>query len=340
MVSGSSRGVAIVVIGRNEGERLKACLRAAGCSAAAGAPAVVYVDSGSSDGSAAYARAAGCHVVELDPARPFTAARARNEGFACAMEAAPEAAFVQFVDGDCELEDGWLELGANTLADRNEVGVVRGHLREKRPQASVYNRLCDLEWRQTPGEIAACGGIAMVRAAAFRAAGGFRPDVIAAEDDEFCVRVRRRGWKILMLDTPMARHDAAIERFSQWWRRTRRAGHAYAQVAALHGGGEDRYFVRDRRRILIWGLALPGAALVLAPFTRGLSLAAMLCLYALQLAHIARGCRRRGWGAGEAWIYACFTVISRFPALQGLLEYHWRQNRGRAMKIIEHKGSS
>jgi GT2 family glycosyltransferase len=335
MVPGSNRGIAIVAIGRNEGERLKGCLRAA--IQAAGS--VVYVDSGSVDGSAAYARSMGCRVVELDPARPFTAARARNEGFACAVDHAPNAAFVQFVDGDCKLEEGWLEKGVAALAKRKDVALVRGHLREIHPDATVYNKLCDLEWRQTPGEIGACGGIFLARAEAFRAAGGFRPDVIAAEDDEFCVRVRRLGWKILMIDAPMARHDAAITRFSQWWQRTRRAGHAYAQVAALHGGGEERYFVRDRRRILLWGLALPAAALVLAPFTLGFSLSALICAYALQLLHIERGCRKRGWLRADARTYAFFTVISRFPALQGLLEYYWRQGRGRAMTIIEHKRS-
>jgi GT2 family glycosyltransferase len=336
MTPDSSQGIVIVAIGRNEGERLRTCLSAA----LAGARTVVYVDSGSTDGSAEYARSVGCRVVDLDAARPFSAARARNEGFDCAMAQAPDTALVQFVDGDCELEEGWLERGTAALAERDDVGVVRGHLREIRPEASVYNRMCDLEWRQTPGEIAACGGIFLARAEAFRAAGGFRPEVIAAEDDEFCVRVRRLGWKIRMIDAPMARHDAAITHFSQWWRRARRTGHAYAQVAALHGEGEERYFVRDRRRILIWGLALPGLALALAPFTRGVSLLLMLCLYALQLVHIAHGCRKRGWRSGDAWTYACFAVISRFPALQGLIEYHWRQGRGSAMTIIEHKRSS
>jgi hypothetical protein len=135
----------------------------------------------------------------------------------------------------------------------------------------------------------------------------------------------------------MARHDAAITSLGQWWRRTRRAGHAYAQVAALHGGGPERYFVRDRRRILIWGLALPVAALAAALFTRGISLLVMIGAYGLQLIHIARGCRMRGWAARDAWTYAFFTVISRFPALQGLLEYYWRRLRGRPMTMIEYK---
>ena len=205
------------------------------------------------------------------------------------------------------------------------------------PEASVYNRLCELEWRQLPGEVRTSGGRFMARARVFQQVGGFRPDVIAGEDDEFSIRVRRQGWKILMIDAPMVSHDAAITSFAQWWRRNRRAGHAYAQVAALHGGGDERYFVRDRQRILIWGLALPVTALAAAPFTHGISLAVLLCLYGLQFAHIVRGCRKRGWAGRDAWAYGFFTVISRFPALQGLLEYYWRRMRRRPMTIIEYK---
>jgi GT2 family glycosyltransferase len=325
--------VAIVAIGRNEGERLKPCLRAA----LRDGPIVIYVDSGSADGSAEYARSLGCRVVELDASRPFSAARARNEGFACVMEQAPDTPFVQFVDGDCELEEGWIEQAVNTLKEKSHAGVGCGRVREMYPETSVYNRICDLEWRQPAGEVRTSGGRFMARARAFREVGGFRPDVIAAEDDEFCIRVRRQGWKILMIDVPMASHDAAIASFRQWWRRNRRAGHAYAQVAALHGGGDERYFIRDRRRILIWGLALPFAALAAAPFTHGISLLALLCLYGLQFAHIVLGCRKREWASRDAWAYGFFTVISRFPALQGLLEYYWRRMRRRPMTIIEYK---
>jgi GT2 family glycosyltransferase len=332
MNPGSSE-VAVVAIGRNEGERLKLCLRAA----LRDAPTVVYVDSGSADGSAEYTRFVGCRVVKLDASRPFSAARARNEGFACVMEHAPDTPYVQFLDGDCELEEGWIEQAVNTLEEKSDVGVVCGRVREMYPEASVFNRLCNLEWQQPAGEVRTSGGRFMARARAFQKVGGFRPDVIAGEDDEFCIRVRQQGWKILMIDAPMASHDAAITSFGQWWRRNRRAGHAYAQVAALHGGGDERYFVRDRRRILIWGLALPVAALAAAPFTHCISLLVLLCAYALQFAHIVRGCRKRGWATRDAWAYGFFTVISRFPALQGLLEYYWRRMRRRSMTIIEYK---
>lgn len=328
----SDHRMAIVAIGRNEGERLKSCLRAA----MSGAATVVYVDSGSKDGSAALAREMGSQVLELDPARPFSAARARNEGFAAAMAIDPDAALVQFVDGDCALVEGWLERGCAAMLERPDVGIVCGHVRETHPRASVYNRLFDLEWRQRPGEIDACGGIFMVRPAVFEAAGGFRADVIAAEDNEFCVRVRRMGQKIVLLDAPMVWHDAAMHRFIEWWRRAKRTGHAYAQVADLHGDSEERYFVRDCRRVWIWGLAIPAIALGLALVTRGWSLL-LLAAYPLQFVWIGLKGVQRGWAAGDAMIYAFFTVITKFPALEGMLAYYWRRMRGRTPTIMEHK---
>jgi len=76
---------------------------------------------------------------------------------------------------------------------------------------------------------------------AFQAVGGFDPDIIAAEDDELCLRIRTQGWSIVRLDSDMATHDMAMTRFRQWWRRSVRTGHAYAEGAARRG-----FFLRSR----------------------------------------------------------------------------------------------
>ena len=64
--------IGVVAIGRNEGDRLRVCLT----SALRDSNHVVYVDSGSTDGSVAMVRELGATVVELDLSIPFTAARA------------------------------------------------------------------------------------------------------------------------------------------------------------------------------------------------------------------------------------------------------------------------
>src|SRR5262245_59814478 len=117
-----------IAIGRNEGERLKKCL-----GSLAAASVVIYVDSGSTDGSAEWSQSQGADVVELDVSIPFTAARARNTGLQRLREVAPTLEFVQFIDGDCELNANWPQDALGFLAAHREVAVVTGRLQERNP---------------------------------------------------------------------------------------------------------------------------------------------------------------------------------------------------------------
>ena len=206
--------VGAVVIGRNEGERLKRCLR----SILMQIETAVYVDSGSTDGSVEFARSLGVTVVDLDMSRPFSAGRARNAGFTALTETRPDVAFVQFIDGDCELCDGWVDRATAFLTERPEYAMVAGRVKERNPENSIYNELCDMEWNLPVGESLSSGGIFMARAEAFKAVGGFNAGMIAGEEPEYCYRLRRAGWRIYNLDALMTLHDADMRRFSQWWK--------------------------------------------------------------------------------------------------------------------------
>jgi hypothetical protein len=324
----------IVAIGRNEGERLRRCLE----SVIGRAGTVVYVDSNSSDGSVAMAREIGAAVVELDLSTPFTAARARNEGFARLLELDPECAFVQFVDGDCEIVGGWLERASAELAAGEKLAVVCGRRRERHPEASPYNKLCDIEWETPIGEARACGGDAMMRVSAVTEVGGFDASVIAGEEPELCVRLRRAGWKILRVDAEMTLHDAAMTRFGQWWKRMVRGGHAYAQGRAMHGAPPERHWVRENRRIVFWGLILPIAILALAWPTRGLSFL-LLGAYAVLGWRTLGHARQRGLSPADTRLYARHMVIGKFAEAQGWLTY-WRSRLlGRRTRLIEYKSA-
>jgi glycosyltransferase involved in cell wall biosynthesis len=319
----------VVVIGRNEGERLRRCL----ASARAGAARVVYVDSGSTDGSIDMARAMGAAMVALDAREPFTAARARNAGARRLREEMPELAFVQFVDGDCEIVDGWCERALEILDAQPELAVACGRRRERRPRSSVYNLLCDIEWDTPVGEARSCGGDAMMRLAAFVAVGGFRDDLIAGEEPELCVRLRAAGWRIWRLDAEMTLHDAALTRFGQWWRRTLRGGYAYAQGAQLHGARPERYGVRESRSIWFWALGVPFAATALV-FAFGAWGLATLLAYPVQVARLAA---RGGRSPAENWWRAAFLVLGKFPELLGQLQFLLRHSLGARPRLIEYK---
>lgn len=323
----------IVVIGRNEGIRLHDCLG----SMPAGVP-VVYVDSGSSDGSAAHARGHGFDVIELDASKPFSAARARNAGAMRLAERFPEMEFIQFIDGDCLLRSEWLPAACEALAESSHRAVVVGELCERHPEASSYNRLCALEWRSPPGDISnfgALGGILMVRVTVFQAVGGFNEEVIAGEDSELGARLALAGYTVTKLGCPMATHDAAISRFGQWWTRAVRAGHAIGQRSYLNGKSALRDCVRERTSTWIWGIALPLTALIASVPTHGLSLA-LFGTYLVLFWRVLKFRRARGDNLDDAVLYARYLVLAKIANGIGLLKFYLNR-KSRRYQLIEYK---
>lgn len=319
--------VAIILIGRNEGDRLKRALD----SVVGMVDRIVYVDSGSSDDSVAFARSKDVEVVELDMSIPFTAARARNAGVdALRRNDLPE--FLQFIDGDCVLLRDWLSMALSVMRADTGLGIVTGWRREIHPEASIYNAMCDHEWYRPAGPIVACGGDMLVRSEAFDAAGGFNPAVIAAEDDEFCLRVRMAGYRLMRIPRNMTVHDADMHRFSQWWKRSVRNGHGFAQLGALHGS----HLSRERARVYVFGLMLPAVALA-GLVTNSWVLMGVLALYAGSYASALRGLLRDGIAPGVAWRFAGFLTLSKIPNLVGMATFALRRLRGRSMRIIEYK---
>lgn len=323
-------GVAVVAIGRNEGERLRACLH----SVVQSAECVVYVDSGSTDDSVAMAKALGVHVVVLPSDVVFTAALARNAGWRHVLELAPHIEFVQFVDGDCAVDPAWLQTARDFLVSRPDVAAVCGRRRERYPERSIYNQLCDLEWgAAAPGQTKACGGDVMMRAAPLAAVGGYNPRLIAGEEPELCVRLRAQGWKVWRLDAEMTLHDAAMMRIGQWWKRSMRAGYTFAEGVHLHGRPPERHRVVESRRAWIWGLALPVAAvlgaLVVSPW-----LLLILLVYPLQVLRLYAGFQ--GPFRARA-ARAAFMVMGKFAEAAGQLKFVGLRLSGRTARLIEYK---
>jgi len=336
MTSSIAHRVGAVVIGRNEGERLRRCL----ASVRRVVEDIVYVDSGSVDGSVDLARSMGAVAVLLDSTTPFTAARARNAGVAELRRVAPGVTLVQFIDGDCELDPQWIARAVDAIEMWDRTAVVCGRRRERHRDATIYNRLCDIEWNTPIGEANACGGDSLVRLAPFTEAGGFRSDLIAGEEPELSLRLRERGWKIRRIDAEMTVHDAAMTRASQWWKRAVRAGFAYAEGNSLHGHRPSRYRRRELWSIVLWALVLPVLAVVAAWFTLGISLVLLAGAYALLWLKIYGSQLKRCGTSFDANLYAASCVVGKFANLVGVLSYHWHRWRGTKRAIIEYKGDA
>lgn len=314
-----------MVIGRNEGARLQLCL----ASLSGQVRRVVYVDSGSQDGSQDLARAVGAQVVELDLNTPFTAARARNAGIEALADDPPD--FVQVMDGDCELRPTWVATALAAFKAHPAAVVVCGRRRERFPHASAYNEVTDREWDTPVGQVRACGGDALMRYAALRDVGGYRADLIAGEEPELCLRLARQGGQIWRIDTEMTLHDANMHHLGQWWRRMMRSGYAYAEGAALHGAGPEQHWRAERRRALLWGVALP-MLVILAGVVHPLGWLLAL-VYPAQLLRLAgrEGFTRQGWR------WAVLSLLCRFAETRGVLAYYFDHLRGRKRGLIEYR---
>ncbi|MEC4806950.1 MAG: glycosyltransferase [Jaaginema sp. PMC 1079.18] len=322
----------LVAIGRNEGDRLRQCLQ----SVRDAADTVVYVDSGSTDGSLEMARSLGVTVVELDLNLPFTAARARNAGFERLLQLTPNLDFVQFVDGDCEVVAGWLDTARTYLETHPQIAVVCGRRRERFPDQTPYNRLCDIEWDTPVGEAKACGGDAMMRVKAVQQVGGYNPNLIAGEEPELCVRLRQQGWQIWRIAAEMTRHDAQMTRWGQWWKRSQRAGHAFAEGAWLHGSPPERHWVKESRSIWLWGVIIPVVALSFAWLSHGWSLLLLLG-YPLLLYRVLKGINKPHLNPQSTRLYALSCVVGKFPQALGQIQFHLNRLLGRQQQLIEYK---
>lgn len=319
----------IVAIGRNEGERLRRCLE----SAAFASALLVYVDSGSTDGSVEVAHQYSAVVVDLDLSIPFTAARARNAGFKRLFELAPTVQYVQFVDADCEIVGGWLDAAMEFLGSKSDVAVVGGRRRERYRNASIYNLVCDIEWRGTVGQVNQCGGDAMIRVDALQSIGGYREVLIAGEEMEMCSRLRRAGWKIWSLDVEMTVHDAAMYKFGQWWTRAKRTGFVYAESVRLYWRDNQCFGLRESISVWLWVLGIPGIALALSAW----SVRNAIAVFMLYPAQYVRLMLRGKHSCKENAIYAMLLMLAKYPQLFGQLSYLRQLLSGRRRSLIEYK---
>ena len=320
--------VGAVVIGRNEGEKLRRCL----LSVLDVAKPVVFVDSGSDDGSVDRARALSVEVLELDRSAPFTVARARNAGLARLTALAPEVEFVQFVDADSEMVASWFPCASRELSGARDLAIVFGRTEERDPRRSIYHRLYQAEFDAQAVRPDICGGMSMARVKALQEVDAFRSDMVGFEDHELCHRLHRAGWRVVRLDVAMVVHEAAMTRFTQWWQRQVRAGYARAHEAALHAGSPERYRVRQCRSVWFWGWWLPLLAILPAAPTAGRSLG-LLAGYPALLLRIYRRLHGVGLGRGDAALFAAACVLAKFPQALGQSRFHLRRMGARMRQL-------
>lgn len=320
--------IGAVVIGRNEGQRLMACLESLHQLSAQ----IVYVDSGSSDNSINNAKSLNAHVLSLNLAQNFTAARARNAGADELIKLFPSVHYIQFVDGDCVVNSNWLDKALEFLEKNQNVAIVCGRRRERFPENSIYNYQCDIEWNTPIGEAKACGGDCLIRVDAFKAIEGYRDNLIAGEEPEMCLRLRNSGWKIWRIDTEMTLHDANILHFHQWWRRNVRAGYAFAEGSYLHGLAPERHWVKETMRALTWGIVFPIIIFIMAKFNAKYA-AILMLIYPLQLIRLIK----QNSNTHKKYRLSLLLLLSKFAEGFGLIKFLINKLFNQRGELIEYK---
>jgi GT2 family glycosyltransferase len=195
--------ISLIIPNRNGAATLARCLQAALASRYPRFE-VIVVDDASADDSVDVIRRYPCRLVQLD--RHGGASRARNAG---AADARGQILF--FTDADCLLEEDALAHAADTLARAGPGAVVGGTYTRAPADRRFFSRFQSVfihynETRDTNPDYLATHALA-IRAADFRARGGFREDFLPIlEDVEFSHRLRRHGHRLVMNPAILARH--------------------------------------------------------------------------------------------------------------------------------------
>jgi glycosyltransferase involved in cell wall biosynthesis len=326
--------LSIVVIGRNEGPRLATCLESIERVRGVVVNEVIYVDSASTDGSEQLASQHGAIVIVVRPERP-TAAIGRNAGWRRAT-----SDLVLFLDGDTVLHPDFALVACSALSRDPSIAAVWGHRREIHTEASIYNCVLDLDWIYPPGPAEFCGGDVLMRRKVLLEVGGFDEALIAGEEPELCRRIRAQGHGILHIDSPMTGHDLQIARWSQYWKRATRAGHAYAEVSERFRNSEDPFWASDRRRNLLrgsfWLVSL--AAAIAGSFIFGvLPIALWLALLLLLSVRSAWKARWKHATPAVLLLYGLHSHLQQVPIFVGQLQYELSKRRNKTPKLIEYK---
>jgi acetyltransferase-like isoleucine patch superfamily enzyme/glycosyltransferase involved in cell wall biosynthesis len=327
--------VSVIVIGRNEGERLRRCLASVrGADWGHLAHDIIYVDSGSTDDSLATARQAGAACLSLNDGSPC-AAKARNLGWRHA-----QGEFILFLDGDTRLAPGFVRVAMDALNNDDALCAAWGHRRESDPGQSVYTKVLDLDWVYPVGPALYFGGDVLVRRCALAQVGGFDPSLKAGEEPELCARLRSHHWRIEHLDVPMTDHDLAVRSIRAYALRCYRSGIAYAEVAhrmkRMGDGLWQKEAARDFRHGVLY--ALSPLVLAIAFLVHGTAGMALLALAALVVLRSAWQCRWKAPGRPLLWLqYAIHSHAQKLPALAGQLAWRRAQASRSEIALVEYK---
>lgn len=305
--------ISVVVIGRNEGERLRACLASIRCALTEMEHEIIYVDSHSRDDSLRVAKQAGARCF-LPKTMLTTAALGRDIG---AREARGDT--VLFLDGDMTLEAGFIQAALAAMQQEHCDGVsgVRHdiYVTDGRVTGENANYFACTRERIVPE----FGGAILLRRAALEKAGGWAPNVEAGEEAELHARLNRIGARIVELPIPMITHTDCVQGgrgvagtiFSR-----RRLGHGQALRHAMEAGSVRHYLAREKALFVPYAIDWLCVALLAMTLALGgralLALLACTLLQAAQMVGFYKMGRIRAFVSAKLFFFALPLGMARY----------------------------
>ena len=308
--------ISVIVIGRNEGERLAACFDSVRSALGVLSHELIYVDSHSTDDSVSIARAHGARCFLLEETQT-TAGLGR---FAGTQEARGE--YLLFLDGDMYLQPGFAQRALTAMASRGYDGVcgIRDdvYMQGDRVVSRRENYFGCTQERLAPE----FGGAIFLRADALARCGGWSPDTIACEEAELHARLLDAGCRIGEIPVPMIVHTDAVRDsrgalgvlFSR-----RRLGEGQAFRCAMAHGRARAYVRHERVKFSFY--ALDWLCLLLALTAGWVGLGVLCALQSMQLGFLISRGHPRAFVSHKLFFFA-------FPA--GISSYRRRNRAYRA----------
>ncbi len=279
--------VSVIIKALNEEARIAQAIESALAAVSGLAGEVVLADACSEDRTLEIARAYPIRIVQLaDPAE-----RSCGIGPQLGFQHS-QGEYLYLMDGDMQLQPGFMPQALSFLAQHPEVAGAGGQLIECNGANLEYRertqRMARSEAHRVPGPVDRLDGGALYRRRAIAEVGYLSDrNLHSYEEFDLAARLRARGWKLWRLPVDAVSHHGhtthALRLVWQRWRTRYACGTGELLRAAL-GQAWWRLVLRDVRELRLYGAVLAGwgvmgvAALAPVPAPLRASLVAGLAL--------------------------------------------------------------
>jgi glycosyltransferase involved in cell wall biosynthesis len=309
--------VSIIVIGRNEAQRIERCLRSVFASMPSREDCeVIYVDSASEDETVAIASRFPIRILQLRQSWKLSPSAGRYIGYQHAR-----GKYLLFVDGDSLLYKRWLVRACEFLGENPACGGVGGIMHQAYlSRSGNCIAVAKNYFSQSPEEpvraAVSLSGIAMYRRDAMEKAGTFNPFLTTGEECELALRIQDAGYSLARIFEPMCvTYSSPRETVGEIMRRSRSKLYDYGTTLryCLKNGCGLRFSIEQMSFVYVFVafILVSVSAVATAVVTHTLwLLAAALLLAALGIAVKIRNPKQVGISLLKRTVVTYCTMLS------------------------------